>query len=229
VSNTPETFSNQALGELWVSYTVHLRKPKFFVTRGQNILRDIFVGEGAGGVSELNQVTLGLGQQNRIGGQLVTSYFGQGDGATPVPGPQYPASPGKLYYVFPHTFSGTVDVSYKATTAVSPAYVIIANAPDSGTGIVPVPDIWVDGVWRDFAYADGTGAQMGKRHFKITSPTSAQTAGANDNVLIINGTVAAGYRSVMLDISVYNTGLNYATTPQPIIENPVTGLVETWP
>ena len=228
VSNTPDQFSNQALGELWVSYTVHLRKPKFFVTRGQNILRDIFVGQGTGGTSNLNEVAIGLGQQNRIGGMLVTSYYGQGNGLLP-PGPQYPADPTKLYYIFPHTFSGTVEVKVKTDTAVTPAYLGIDPAPASGTGITVVPDLWVDSTWRDYMYADGNASQMGRRHLKITSPTSAQTSGANDNVLVITGTVSTGYRSFMLDITVYNTGLNYATTAQPIIENPITALVETWP
>jgi hypothetical protein len=234
VSNTPGQFSNQALGELWVSYTVHLRKPKFFVTRGQNILKDVFVGKGVGGTSDFNAQTLALGQQNRIGGLLTTEYFGIGDGAG---GPQYPETANKLYYVFPHTFSGTVDVNIAATTNLS-STTTVAAAPASSMGIAPVADMFYylaggssnTSQWVDTVFAGGLSAfNMQRKHFKITSPTSAAASGANDNVLVITQTAATGPYGTFLDISVYNTGLNYATTPQPIIENPVTGLVETWP
>jgi len=230
VSNTPSQFSNQALGELWVSYTVQLRKPKFFVTRGQNILRDVWVGQGPlTGSTDINDIQLGVGQQNRIGGMLVNEYIGTGTADEP----DYAKQPGFLYYVFPHTFSGTVEVKLSSKTNVA-AYnqVLIGNA---GPGITPVNDIW----WSDTSWVnkvaipqgtgDSTGLQNGYWHFKITAPTSAQTAGAKDNVLAIVQTEAAGTYSLMLDIGIYNTGLSYPTTPAVIIESPQTGLVETWP
>lgn len=37
ISNTPLAFSNGSIGELWISYTVVLRKPKVFTARGQGI------------------------------------------------------------------------------------------------------------------------------------------------------------------------------------------------
>ena len=42
ISGTPEAFSNQPIGELWVEYTVCLRKPKVLTGFGQAISRDIF-------------------------------------------------------------------------------------------------------------------------------------------------------------------------------------------
>jgi len=42
VTNIPLSYENQSLGELWVSYTVELRKPKFFAARGFGIARDFF-------------------------------------------------------------------------------------------------------------------------------------------------------------------------------------------
>ena len=228
VSNTPSQFSNQALGELWVSYTVQLRKPKFFVTRGQNILRDIFVGSAPTGNTgtSLDECKLALGQQNRIGGMLVKEYRGN---ALPGAAPQYPETTGALYYVFPHTFSGTVEVHMSTNTFI-PSALDISIADASVTGIQAIPDLWWNGAWQGSQSQTNTAYTRNIRlHLKVTSPTSAQTAGAQDNVLVISQTTTTNTWSMMLDIAVYNTGLNYATTPQPIIENPSTGLVETWP
>lgn len=38
-ANTPAAFQDNSIGELWVSYTVCLRKPKLFSARGNNITR----------------------------------------------------------------------------------------------------------------------------------------------------------------------------------------------
>jgi hypothetical protein len=226
VSNTPDQFSNQALGELWVSYTVKLRKPKFFVTRGQNILKDIWVGNSAIAVTA-DALTYGLGQQNRIGGNLLTSYIGNGTSLVP----DYPATAGRLYYVLPHTFSGEVETSCVAITTTGQAAGLVSQSNLSGNGLQAINDIWSSSGW-----VSGSGA-FPKAHFKVTSPTSAQTSGAADNVLIINVYVApppaaptvAYVTSLQFDIQVYNTGFNYARSHQPIVENPSTGLVETWP
>jgi len=84
-SNTPAQFNNTSLGELWVSYTVQLRKPKFYVARGLAVQRDTVVGSQVsiptaggwvgGNVAGWNNIQLGLGQQDRIGG-LTEAYLG---------------------------------------------------------------------------------------------------------------------------------------------------------
>ena len=43
VSQAPQTFAGQSLGELWVSYTVKLKKPKFYSNKAFGIQQDIFV------------------------------------------------------------------------------------------------------------------------------------------------------------------------------------------
>jgi len=74
VANTPDAYAGQSIGELWVSYTVKLAKPKFGTSRGSNIQRDIFVS-GAG--SETNLLPMGTsdallrGAQNSMGCTLV--------------------------------------------------------------------------------------------------------------------------------------------------------------
>lgn len=39
IANSPSTFSNASIGELWVAYTVVLRKPKFFTGKGLGLQR----------------------------------------------------------------------------------------------------------------------------------------------------------------------------------------------
>jgi len=69
IANCSSTLSNQSLGELWVSYTVKLRKPKFYTGKGLAISKDIFLSYPPG--SETAQYILGTGQlkgqQNNIG------------------------------------------------------------------------------------------------------------------------------------------------------------------
>ena len=78
VSDVPATYTGQSIGELYVSYTVELRKPKFFEAAGLGISRDYFLWPvGPGGVPNYDyqqptNVGAGItgrlsGQQNRIG------------------------------------------------------------------------------------------------------------------------------------------------------------------
>jgi len=43
VVNAPSTYANQQIGELWVSYTVRLRKPKIASGNAYNIRRDFYI------------------------------------------------------------------------------------------------------------------------------------------------------------------------------------------
>jgi hypothetical protein len=46
VAGTPDQLAHQTIGELWVSYTVRLRKPKFYTSLGYGISCDQFLGHG---------------------------------------------------------------------------------------------------------------------------------------------------------------------------------------
>lgn len=73
VCDAPLVYAGQSMGELWVSYTIELRKPRFFTAKGLSISRDVFVQKTTSspaniplGVSgTISQ--LGVGQQNSIG------------------------------------------------------------------------------------------------------------------------------------------------------------------
>lgn len=251
-SNTPLQFNNQAVGELWVSYTIELRKPKFFVTRAQQLLTDVFIGDQAGVPAGLNAFKWGMGQQNRIGGLLCTEY-----------GPSYPVQGGVLYYVFPATFSGNVEINLWAQAiAGAPSgqgsiFVEAQNPPPGTTqppGIVPINDLWgatqtprsvvasntATTGWLNYQLAESSastvtvpiigtinnvGAMMYKGHFKVVSPTTA--ASTVDNVLAIGCTQQViGFS---LQITMYNTGLNYSRVDRPIIANPATTQVIEFP
>jgi hypothetical protein len=252
VSNIPKEFENQSLGELWVSYTVELRKPKFFVTRGLNILRDTFLGNTvAGGAgSSIGNCAVGIAQQNRIGGTWAKT------------------SATNMRYTFPATFSGTVKVLFKySVAAASPASyqgLIVAgsnlDANGNQTGILPIWDQFDLGNWNfltsTVALAGVAVSGVTEAHLQIVTPTTsgAVSAAVVDNTLdfsVAAGATVGPLLSYEVDIQVYNAGgFNYASPPYPslstgtlqtqstllaiggsniIVENPVTAQVETWP
>ena len=232
VSNTPGTFANQALGELWVSYTVELRKPKFFVTRGLAIQKDLFVMRDDAAVvlpTTLDLLDMGEAQQNRIGGMLVKSYQGT---AAPAAPPQYPAVAGTLYYVLPDTFSGDIEVQVGSNVSVLGTAGASIGTPTPPPGINGIDDIWNNNAWVDninatLTVASGATECFQKAHFRITAPTSAQSALGQDNVIPISGG-AVLLTSAFLDVTVYNTGFNSSRTGFPVIQHPQTEQVETW-
>lgn len=236
-SNTPQEFNNQAVGELWVSYTVELRKPKFFVTRAQGLLTDLFVGAAAtddpGGANmSLSEIGWATGQQNRIGCRL-TKY-------SPVDG--LPSN-GAIWLVFPQSFTGDVEVTLDILPQDGVSDNASAYAPSSGSpGIVPINDIyqgvatapvWTNNIWSSTNTNTLTEEPWSvvKSHWRIISPTSA--AQTTDNWIVF-GTRPGGYgqprcQSAMLKVSMYNTGLNYATSKHPVLADPVTGEVLNFP
>lgn len=81
VSGLPAAYSNQVLGQLWVSYTVTLRKPRFWTSKGNSIDTDFYYklngtcGAPAGtGSGLINDPTLLSGQQN----SNITKLYGRG-------------------------------------------------------------------------------------------------------------------------------------------------------
>lgn len=72
---TPTAYQDASIGELWISYTVRLNKPRLFSGIGKNISQDLFVsngGETANTVFGTNSTML-TGSENSIGGSLNVS------------------------------------------------------------------------------------------------------------------------------------------------------------
>jgi hypothetical protein len=109
VSNAPSSYANQVLGELWVSYTIKLRKPKLFTGLGLGISRDVFVGNGYDGVvldpSQAGQrAWFGLnplrGQQNNIGCKIT------------IPKLEDNAAEDGFKITFPASYNGYLRIQY---------------------------------------------------------------------------------------------------------------------
>lgn len=69
VINCPSTYTGQILGELWVSYTVRLRKPRLAAALAYGIPRSVFVCKGASALVPfgLNGFSgFGIGSQNSL-------------------------------------------------------------------------------------------------------------------------------------------------------------------
>lgn len=116
VTGTPSEYSGQLLGELWVAYTVALRKPKLPVSTGDVILRDWFqstdiipdvtntaLGTSVNLFADWPSRPIGYGGQNRI-----NPY---GSGVT-ISSPQ----PYALYfdYTVPTWYSGDLEITFTA-------------------------------------------------------------------------------------------------------------------
>ena len=68
LANLPSGYANQAIGELWVSYKVLLRKPKLFSSRGLDIDLDAFYNPSVtSAVSPVPTSSFWSAQQNNIG------------------------------------------------------------------------------------------------------------------------------------------------------------------
>ena len=219
ISNIPQQFANQALGELWVSYTVELRKPKFFVSRGLAIARDSFMA--GTGSDQLNANTIGkvepvaYAQQNRIGGTLANdrSDIATFDDMVQYTFPaQFSGNVVLKFTVWPDTTSGSGLVSYIAggnttsgTNNTAPNVI-----PSNMVSITPIRDMWDvslgvgQALWAyqrqsgASSYASGDPATV-EIHATIKSPTTAAsfaTTGGGALTPVVDNTFTFLYQSV---------------------------------
>jgi hypothetical protein len=68
----PSNFDNDPIGELWVYYTVKLRKPRLFTGKGLNISRDVYVLNQSASGSQVHQASAAWAAHasNSLGTQL---------------------------------------------------------------------------------------------------------------------------------------------------------------
>jgi hypothetical protein len=126
--------------------------------------------------------------------------------------------------------------------AVGTTVPYITGYSNSGTGINPISDIFEYTGWvSEYGNKNPTStvvptsqeAALGY-HYRITSPATAQTLAAQDNVFTIKARdpatlVDSTMYSLQVTIQVYNSGMNYARLDQPVIMNPDTSIIEQWP
>ena len=98
VDNTPETLSNKVIGELYVSYTIVLRKPRLFATLGLAIQQDQFLvpnitTDASGNITTHNVATA---TNNSLGCSLVADSIAGADVSHRL--------------IFPSSLSGSIEL-----------------------------------------------------------------------------------------------------------------------
>lgn len=196
VANSPAAFANQSIGELWVSYTVLLRKPKFHVSRGFGISNDLFVSAPGANTAALPMGPTGTqlkGQQNNIGCRLVCAN-------------------NLLGITFPAAYTGPVEIIYR-TENVNTVNPVTTGNPVLTGNIRGLSDLYPgDGTASitpafDFIMSDDSvgGRQFAMFHYYIT-PASG---GIDNSVTISLGPLNIAPTQASLTIQEYNTSGSY--------------------
>lgn len=199
VADCPSGYANQSIGEIWVSYTMELRKPKFFTGRGLSISRDTFVATHAALTNPFLSANSGVatgvdlsGQQNNIG-----SLFDRAN----------------RRITFPAGWAGNIKICVTIVgsgTAFTSATGILHSLTGNIVGITDylVPTA-VGSPWVSSLTTEDVNNQrvVYEGHFRIR----VATGGVNNSIqLSLNSPGATGYIwSTLVDIQEYNLGFNY--------------------
>jgi hypothetical protein len=102
----PDAYANDNIGELWISYTVKLRKPRLFSGKGLNVSRDQYLCTGPTGSTNIfaNMTPyLGTAVSNNIG--TIVNFVSTKPGDSSI----------SLYdLVFPASYSGNLEIKVTA-------------------------------------------------------------------------------------------------------------------
>lgn len=129
VANSPSAYANLPIGELWVDYTVHLRKPKLFSARGLDVDKDYFVTSSNSGTAYTPTNWFGS-----VGSQFVLSAQQNNIGCLILPGQVYGysgttspinvlSSSGGCSVVIPSSYNGNLRIT------------VLIYAPTGGIGV----------------------------------------------------------------------------------------------
>lgn len=175
IHGTPDGFKDQSIGELWVSYTVKLNKPRLFSGVGKAISQDLFVNNPSYTPSTSNLIGSNWlsGSENGIGGTLANS-----DNCG-------------WKYTFPSDFHGHVEFVY----TVEGSGLTFSNRTYATTGEVDaVNDIYATGTSTDDtptnnSNANSTTGSVNIAHYVVKNNTQAD----NNTVsldFVVNGTLS---------------------------------------
>lgn len=217
VCGIPDAFINQPLGELFVSYTVQLRKPKQFTNKGWGAARDVWYGTSNGVVSATPEVpTPSLGDVRWLKGQ-------QNSIGTLVESSSAPGAPIKV--TFPVGYTG--NVSLRVVALADGANTIATYAASTPNSIVPISDIppmTAGGSW-----ASGLSTGVASECVYDAHLCIKPVVGGVDNVysvLITPGLGATGPGHFYVEVIEWNTRFNYGQAPgrdQIMLIDPLTG------
>jgi hypothetical protein len=224
MANCPALFADQAMGELHVSYTVRLRKQRFYSTQGKAIMRDAWVAHSptlGTGVAP-SAMVVGVANQNRINGDL-----------------SYNAVAGSWQYTFPAGIGGTYKIRVLAKdygSGVGGSYITIAPIAQTIATITDTPDMFSGSAWTAKHTSVSSSAQgfteSTEAHYLVQTPASAGSTTDNTVDIIfrdIHGAVTAQLESFQIDVEAYNVAFNQPTTGNMVVDNSATGLTEAWP
>jgi hypothetical protein len=224
VTETPVGYANQAMGELWVSYTVELRKPKFFTNRGLGISRDVFANITTGdGINQdspfgtANQNIVLRGQQNNIGGVL-TQYDGNFvPGGLPsltisevnvAPGPSIGNWQKSFAYTIPANYAGNLRILFRSTVITQS---VTSMAAWGQGNVTRIKDILGGGA--DEFVSGASGNSGGRVNVTLFDVRVESASNGIDNVIYFamntQGASPASIQNAFLDVSEYNFGLSY--------------------
>lgn len=212
VTGVPAAYANQPIGELWVSYTVALRKPKKFTSLGLGISRDVFASvdtatDAQPFVASNPSTAKGLltGQQNRIGCALTSN------GTNTV-------------LTFPASWAGAVKVRLILRTNGNIVTGTVAEAATTGN-VSPLSDLvnGFGGVWMHTAGGIG-GANNNTAIFEGHYRVDIVGSNAVDNTIsLVSSLTGAGgaltVQSAQLDVEEYNTAFNDTTSHKLLLED----------
>lgn len=211
VANCASTYFNQSLGELWVSYTVRLRKAKFYTALGLGISKDIYVSNGG----ETETAVMGpatsilKGQQNNIGTMLTQGVS-------------------SIILTFPAAYKGSLRIMINISSPTITSTGLIGTYTQCYFGgatytgnVVAVPDLYGQGS-EVGEIGDGpsircvcSSKQLGALvvlHVEVNIANNGIDNSVTFPYVVINTVGQTGPNQTYVEIAEYNSGFSYLAT-----------------
>jgi len=200
VLNVPSTYAGQQIGELWVSYTVKLRKPKIASLNAYNVQRDVFALRANAvpvtGNIFFTRTNLLVGARNSLGATIVPSLtatttlpIGAG---TDVLTEKFPTQntltqAQQFQVILPDRYSGIVKLHMRAfnhSAASNALWQIVSLAPQTLVRFEDIPEsTGITGVagyafthcydtYNDVAPGGGTNQSEVELHVRVLPPVN---------------------------------------------------------
>ena len=234
VLNAPSTYAGQQIGELWVSYTVKLRKPKIASGNCYNQRRDVFVTPSYAGLAIptnfASQNALLQGSRNSLGCKVtiappntnVPSGANTDDLQMQTPTPYTLTPQTEVYRItIPDSYSGILKIHLQAFFSAAIAITTfkpISLAPSTILRFADIPSWWVTPKWTHIQSTQETGDFVqGPTNYKLDCELNIRVlppVGGLPNIIAFtlaqNFAFGGGAIFTTCDIQQYNTFLSVA-------------------
>lgn len=228
VTGTPAEFNSSAIGELWVSYTLELRKPKFYAAEGSAIVQDQFTfvntDPSTPSAYEFSNLVRYSAQQNRLNGNAAIFT------ANPNP---------SILYSFPDEASGTFKIKVKISTATTDPYgtgIGFSYLLDNPTHMTVVPDLIAltgappTGVqWTPFRQSQPLDGRAHDYEFELDLRVESPGSTGTSNTVFFNASALVNLPAycVVVEVISYNNSFNYNGTGNVMLLDDGTGQLAT--